>query len=226
LNSGGRYNPDTDSWTPTSTTNAPLAALYPTGVWTGVEMIVWGGICDDNTITCPTDSFEGGRYDPLSDSWTPTTLAGVPEARSYHTAVWTGESMIVYGGIGTFNGFRHTGGVYYATAPANQDPTANDDGYTAVAGETLIIDAPGVLANDCDPEDGQLTALLTTTTSNGSLVLLGDGSFTYTPDNDFAGTDTFTYTASDILGGTDTATVTITVNEEEEFTIYLPVVLK
>ena len=43
LNTGGRYNPSTDSWTATSTTNAPSARTYHTAVWTGSEMIVWGG---------------------------------------------------------------------------------------------------------------------------------------------------------------------------------------
>ena len=43
LNTGGRYNPSTDSWTATSTTNAPDARYSHTAVWTGSEMIVWGG---------------------------------------------------------------------------------------------------------------------------------------------------------------------------------------
>ena len=43
LNTGGRYNPSTDSWTATSTTNAPAARGVHTAVWTGSEMIVWGG---------------------------------------------------------------------------------------------------------------------------------------------------------------------------------------
>ena len=44
LNTGGRYNPSTDSWTATSTTNAPAARVVHTAVWTGSEMIVWGGL--------------------------------------------------------------------------------------------------------------------------------------------------------------------------------------
>ena len=43
FNTGGRYNPSTDSWTATSTTNAPDARYGHTAVWTGSEMIVWGG---------------------------------------------------------------------------------------------------------------------------------------------------------------------------------------
>ena len=43
FNTGGKYNPGTDSWTATSTTNAPTARYVHTAVWTGSEMIVWGG---------------------------------------------------------------------------------------------------------------------------------------------------------------------------------------
>ena len=42
-NTGGRYNPSTNSWTPTSTTDAPSGRYSHTAVWTGSEMIVWGG---------------------------------------------------------------------------------------------------------------------------------------------------------------------------------------
>jgi hypothetical protein len=45
LNTGGRYNPGTDSWTATSTTNAPTGREWHTAVWADSEneMIVWGG---------------------------------------------------------------------------------------------------------------------------------------------------------------------------------------
>ena len=43
FDTGGRYNASTDSWTATSTTNAPAPGGHYTAVWTGSEMIVWGG---------------------------------------------------------------------------------------------------------------------------------------------------------------------------------------
>jgi hypothetical protein len=43
VDTGGRYNPTTDSWAATSITNAPDARYNHTAVWTGSEMIVWGG---------------------------------------------------------------------------------------------------------------------------------------------------------------------------------------
>ena len=118
LASGGRYDPSKDSWSAISLDNAPMPARFASTVWTGTEMIVWGGICNQPTQpTCHTDSYEGGRYDPGSDQWTATSLDGVPEARSFHSAVWTGDAMIVWGGIGTWSGYRNTGGVYRPQGP-------------------------------------------------------------------------------------------------------------
>ena len=67
LNSGGRYDPDTDSWAATSTgASVPAARDLQTAVWTGNEMIVWGGYGDDGSLDT------GGRYDPSTDAWTAT----------------------------------------------------------------------------------------------------------------------------------------------------------
>ncbi|PYL29879.1 MAG: hypothetical protein DMF39_06495 [Verrucomicrobia bacterium] len=91
-------------WTPTSTTNAPDARNFHTAVWTGSEMIVWGGA----TIY---DVFNTGRrYSPATGSWTATSTTSAA-ARSGHTAVWTGSEMIVWGG-GNASTLLNTGGRY------------------------------------------------------------------------------------------------------------------
>ena len=90
-------------------------------------------------------------------------------------------------------------------------PTANDDAYTAYKGATLTVPASGVLSNDTDANDDPMTATSASDPANGSVTLNADGSFTYTPDAGFSGTDTFTYVADDGRGFTDSATVTITV---------------
>src|SRR5437879_9965258 len=102
---GARYNPGTDSWIATSTTNAPEARYLHTAVWTGSEMIVWGGY----GATSGTYVKTGGRYNPTTNSWTPTNAGtGAPEARYYHTAVWNGSAMIVWGGINTSGTYLRT----------------------------------------------------------------------------------------------------------------------
>ena len=105
-NTGGRYNPDSDSWAATSIgSNCPSDRSSHTGVWTGTEMIVWGGWNGRDVDT-------GGRYVPSSDSWIATSTGGdCPSARSYHTSVWTGTEMIIWGGY-NWNTCYNTGGCY------------------------------------------------------------------------------------------------------------------
>ena len=109
LNTGGRYNPTTDSWTMTSTDNTPMRRYRHTAVWTGSEMIVWGGRTRNFSDFFSLDT--GGQYNPSTDSWTATSMANTPSARNYHTAVWTGSEMIVWGGSDAGSYFN-TGGRY------------------------------------------------------------------------------------------------------------------
>ncbi len=119
FNSGGRYNPASDNWTATSLTGAPAARTGQTAVWTGNEMIVWGGgFVDSNSIFNPVNT--GGRYNPGTNSWSATSLTNAPTARDNHTAVWTGSEMIVWGG--TASGVTNTGG-RYNTATGSWTPT-------------------------------------------------------------------------------------------------------
>ena len=75
----------------------------------------------------------------------------------------------------------------------------------------LVVAAPGVLGNDDDEEDDPLTAVDVTQPANGTVALNADGSYTYTPNANFHGTDTFTYKADDGYTKSPAATVTITV---------------
>ena len=95
--------------------------------------------------------------------------------------------------------------------PGNRAPTAGADAYEAVAGQVLTVPAPGVLMNDADADGEALTATDLTQPTRGTVVLARDGSFTYTPNAGFTGTDSFTYRASDGKATSAPATVTITV---------------
>lgn len=99
-----------------------------------------------------------------------------------------------------------------STAAPNQAPAASNDAWSMSAGATLDVAAPGVLGNDSDADGDGLTAVLANGTASGSLALNADGSFSYTPNAGFAGTDSFTYRASDGVLQSSSATVSITVN--------------
>jgi len=98
LNDGGRYNLARDSWNPISTDGAPSPRSSHVSVWTGKEMIVWGGSVRE--LNAPSDYYENGaRYNPATDTWKPISTIGAPKGRVSATAVWTGTEMIVWGGV-------------------------------------------------------------------------------------------------------------------------------
>lgn len=82
-------------------------------------------------------------------------------------------------------------------AMVNQAPTATADAYGTQADTPLNVPAPGLLGNDSDPDGNAITAQLATAPAHGSLNLAADGSFIYTPEAGYVGSDGFTYTAFD-----------------------------
>ena len=112
---GGRYNPSLDTgagsepWQPLASMGQPTARHDHTAVWTGTLMVIWGGFgCSDTGCTTPEALLNtGARYDLAHDTWTSTsTDTTCPSARQLQSAVWTGERMIVWGGLGPARGRR------------------------------------------------------------------------------------------------------------------------
>ncbi len=78
-----------------------------------------------------------------------------------------------------------------------QVPVANPDAYSVNEDGSLSVNAPGVLGNDSDLQNESLTASLASGPANGTLSFNADGSFTYTPNPNFHGSDSFTYAVTD-----------------------------
>lgn len=94
---------------------------------------------------------------------------------------------------------------------ADTAPDAVDDSFTTEDGVALVVQSPGLVANDTDPDTRQVTGA--SQGANGSVLLLNsNGGFRYTPNPGFVGDDSFTYSVSDGVE-TDEATVTITVSQ-------------
>src|SRR5690348_17441956 len=110
---------------------------------------------------------------------------------------------------GTTNGNLVT--VSITITPVNDAPVAVADSYTIAEGGTINQAAPGVLVNDTDAEGSTLTAVLGTTTSNGTLTLNANGSFTYVHNGSETTSDSFTYRANDGTTNGNLVTVSITV---------------
>ncbi len=85
---------------------------------------------------------------------------------------------------------------------------ARADRYSTARNKSLSVAAPGVLDNDTDANSHSLTAITENAPSHGTVALRADGSFIYTPDKDYTGTDSFTYKADD--GAEDSAPATVT----------------
>jgi N-acetylneuraminic acid mutarotase len=131
LDDGGRYNPAHNQWSPLSTTSAPSPRSEHSTVWTGTEMIVWGGS-------------DGGRYNPATDTWSPVSLVGAPDTRFAHSAIWTGTEMIVWGGVNGSSVLNS--GARYAPAtntwsplPSVQAPSPRFDHSAVWTGREMIV---------------------------------------------------------------------------------------
>lgn len=92
-NDGGRFNPQTGTWSAIPTAGAPSARSSPFAVWTGTEMIIWGGL-DANS----QDAIGGARFNPQTGEWRAMSEENAPTARAFAASVWTGSEFIVWGG--------------------------------------------------------------------------------------------------------------------------------
>lgn len=96
-NTGGMYDPATDSWQAISATGAPqISRANFAAVWTGTKMLVWGG------FQPATDWLNtGGMYDPVTNTWETMSTTGALTKREGMAFAWTGSKVIIFGGYAT-----------------------------------------------------------------------------------------------------------------------------
>jgi hypothetical protein len=109
--------------------------------------------------------------------------------------------------------------------PVNDPPVVRDDGgegYSTYEDNALVVAAPGVLANDSDPDGDGLEAQIVSPPAHGTVLLNPDGSFTYTPAADYFGTDSFVYAATDgelVSSNATVSLVVMPVNDAPDFVL-------
>jgi VCBS repeat-containing protein len=174
---------------------------------------------EDTVLNVPAPGVLSNDFDVDGDM----LMASLVSGASNGTVLLDSDGSFTYTPAPNFNGMDSfvyesddgdsavTATVEITVTPVNDAPVAVDDAYSTDQATELNVSAPGVLANDSDPEGDGLTASLVSGPSNGTLLLQAGGSFSYTPNAGFVGTDSFVYKASDGNGGADEATVTITV---------------
>src|SRR5260221_769937 len=80
---------------------SPTARQYATAVWTeaGGRMLIWGGEGRNVAGAIASTLNDGAQFDPATNSWSAIASSGAPSRRYFHSAIWTGSRMIVWGGF-------------------------------------------------------------------------------------------------------------------------------
>ena len=177
----------------------------------------------NDAVTVAEDGSVGGNVltndtDPDGDTLTVQTTPVIAPANG--TLVLNADGSFTYTPNGNFHGtdsFRYRisdgqGGfseavVTITVTPVNDAPVAAIDSATTLEDTPVIVT---VLGNDSDI-DGDTLTVTSASASNGTVVILGDGTVRYTPNANFTGADTITYAISDGNGGTSSATVSVIV---------------
>ncbi|WP_435018062.1 DUF4394 domain-containing protein [Tundrisphaera sp. TA3] len=169
----------------------------------------------------------GNDFDPEGSSLTAvlvtTTANGVLTLAADGSFIYTpnagfvgADSFTYQANDGTQNGPITT--VTLTIAAANAPPVIpGSQTFAAIAGQSAIVGAPGILANATDPEGNPLSAILVTPPANGTLILNADGSFAYTPNAGFSGVDQFTFRASDGTSQSNLGSVILNVSPAPVF---------
>jgi VCBS repeat-containing protein len=161
---------------------------------------------DNDPLTVVYDAANGPQYGALElnedGSFTYTPNANFHGTDSFQYSVTEG---LLISALTTVN---------LTVNSVNDAPVTMDDAYVTDEDTPLTVPAPGVLGNDTDVDDDPLVLLTDTVVGpeHGVLVLSEDGSFTYTPDVNFNGSDSFQYRVRDELDYSNWATVSITIN--------------
>jgi len=105
-----------DGWFHGNNGDAPAGRILHSAVWTGSEMLIWGGFGT-------ADLGDGARYNPVANTWRPISTTDAPLPRREHSAIWTGTEMIVWGGFSSAADYQQSGG-RYDPATDRWQPTA------------------------------------------------------------------------------------------------------
>lgn len=149
-----------DVWTLLARSGDHAASDGFSAMWTGTEMIVWGG--KNGAVYYAT----GARYNPQTNTWAP--MAASPLAgRAGHTAIWTGSKMIVWGGQTSATTFANDGAIYdpqanhWTMLPAttlsarfNHSAVWTGSDMIIWGGEDYGTTPPGICSVDCAKKDG------------------------------------------------------------------------
>jgi len=126
LGDGGLYDPAADQWTGLPSTGAPSPRSGAAAVWTGGHLVLWGGENEQGALNTGGQLVFSTNGQPAA--WQALNSSNAPSGRTGHTAVWTGQKLLVWGG--------QAGGEFLGDGAA-YDPLA--DAWSAIT----LTNAPG-----------------------------------------------------------------------------------
>jgi hypothetical protein len=168
LGDGAWYDPVADQWTALAFANAPGPRFGATVISTGNRLVVWGGQDQLGALNTGAQLVFGSNGVPTA--WVPVTTSNAPAGRSGHSAIWTGQKMLVWGGQGGGN-FLADGAAYdpvadaWSPIPVNNGPTARSAHTALWTGQEMLVFGgeaySGTLADGAayDPGTGKWRAL-------------------------------------------------------------------
>jgi uncharacterized delta-60 repeat protein len=161
----------------------------------------WDGDSDGLTYSIAAGPTHGSLTgDGATRTYTPTPNYSGPDSFTFRVS----------------DGFQNssTATVSITVQPANDAPTGVADSYTLWKNCSLTVAAPGLFANDTDPDGDTLVWGGFAYPSHGTLSRILDGGFTYTPNPGYVGPDSFFYYVRDPSGAQGSATVTLTIQDD------------
>ncbi|WP_201544891.1 tandem-95 repeat protein [Psychrobacter sp. H7-1] len=224
VNADGSY-----SYTPSANFNGTDSFTYTIsdgkgGVITQKASVTVQGVNDapvstDTAIKAVEDTVATGKLSPATDVDGDKLTYALAEKAANGTVTISADGSYKYTPKANFNGsdsftYTITNGTETITqtatitvAAVNDLPVSKDTAIQAV--EDTV--ATGKLSDATDVDGDKLTYALADKAANGSVVVNADGSYSYTPNANFNGTDSFTYTISDGKGGVITQKASVTV---------------
>ena len=209
--------PVNDDPTTAIATLSPIAEDSGPLTITQADLLVSANDVDGDTLSAiglTITSGSGTLVDNLDGTWDYTPDANDDSGVSFSYDVTDGNATVA--NTATLD-----------ITPVNNAPVAADDSFASLENNSLIISTSDLLANDSDVDGDTLTVNFTPISgpANGTLSVNSVGSFSYTPDADFNGTDSFTYEITDGNGLTSTAVVNITVTPVNDTPTISPITL-
>ena len=130
---------DPPAWQVANSSGSFSARTFSGGAWSGSAALFWGG-----EIGVSTYSGIGKAYDPGGDAWSALSTFNAPDERAMHLTIWTGDRMVVWGGLNA-GGYLDSGGIYnpsgdnWIATGTNQAPSGRSDHVSVWTGSEVVV---------------------------------------------------------------------------------------